>query len=135
MKNRLRSIMLLDDNPATNFIHKKFIKMAACAEKTVDFQSGNNALKYLQTNSDFLPDIIFVDINMPIMSAWEFLEEYGELVDNVEKKPVVILLSTSLSPADKKKAEDIEIIDDIRLKPLAVDVIHDVVDKFFPSLP
>ena len=125
--------MLLDDNEATNFINKKFVKASGCTEKIYDFQSGKNALKYLTTNQNFLPELIFVDINMPIMSSWEFLEKLQQIIANGKPEPKVVLLSTSLSPADQNMASKFSCINEIKLKPLSVDAIEELVGKFFPT--
>jgi CheY-like chemotaxis protein len=134
MKKKLNTIVLLDDNEATNFIHKKFIDRAECANHVYDFQSGINLLEYLADESNPLPEIIFVDINMPIMSSWEFLENYKDIQRPGIQDIVIILLSTSLSPTDTEKAESIELIKDIQIKPLTVTTIHSVIKRFFPHL-
>lgn len=131
MQKRLNTIILLDDNLATNFIHKKFIADVDCADRVLDFQSGKNALAYLGQKDTPQPELMFVDINMPIMSAWEFLERYQKIEGIDTKKTVIVLLSTSLSPADQQKVEKIPIIKDIRIKPLSEETILKVLKKFF----
>jgi len=108
LKKKLNSVLLLDDNAATNFINRKFVRMAGCTEKIVDFQSGDTALEYLKMNKEVLPDLIFLDINMPIMNAWEFLEEFQNLIEKKEERPAVVLLSTSLSPIDRKSCPKLQ---------------------------
>jgi len=131
MTKKLESVLLLDDNLATNFLHKKFLEKSECAERIVDFRSGTNALKYLTQEGITQPDLILVDINMPIMSAWEFLEEYGKLNELAENESVVILLSTSLSPADKEKADKVKLIKEVMLKPLTNEGITAIIEKYF----
>ena len=134
MERKLKTILLLDDNSATNYIHKKFLIEANCAERILDFQSGINALKYLNSEVDAHPDLIFIDINMPIMDAWEFLEGYRKIEHEDKQKTKKILLSTSLSPSDKERASKINFIDGIRLKPLNIESIHSIINDFFPEL-
>ncbi|MGB5820855.1 MAG: response regulator [Saonia sp.] len=134
MRKKLNYILLLDDNPATNFIHKKFIREAGCAEEVIDFQSGYDMLDYLKSEENPSPELIFIDINMPIMNAWEFLEEYEKINEAKRKRTNLIMLTTSLSPGDVMKAKNIDMIKDIRLKPLSVDSVQNVVSAFFPDL-
>lgn len=134
MQEKLNLVLLLDDNPATNFIHRKFINQADCTHQVQDFQSGKQVLAYLESEANVLPELLFVDINMPVMDAWEFLEGLKGLGRKGLEDIVIILLSTSMSPSDKDKAEKIEFINDIRLKPLSVNTIHEVIGQFFPDL-
>ncbi len=131
MKEKLESILLLDDNPATNYIHRKFIEKVNCAEKVLDFQNGYEALKYIRDNPQYPPDLIFVDINMPIMDAWEFLEEFEKLDEKQRQKSKVFVLTTSLSPRDVEKAGEIEFIEDVMIKPLSTDDIERLMAEFF----
>ncbi len=125
----MKSVLLLDDNLATNFFHKKIIEKSNTAEVVLEFRSGANALKYLKQEGIEQPELIFVDINMPIMGAWEFLEKFQNLKHVTEKNTTVIILSTSLSPDDKTKADKIPIIKEMLLKPLTKESILQVIEK------
>lgn len=131
MPKQLESILLLDDNYSTNFIHKKFIAGAKCAKNVVDFQSGIDTLEYLNSTENKIPELIFIDINMPIMSAWEFLDKFNELERADKSNTVIILLTTSLSPKDEEKAANISQINGIWLKPLSEEKISAIVEKYF----
>jgi len=128
MSKKLKSVLLLDDNLATNYFHKKIIEKSNSVERVLEFRSGINALKYLEQDGIEPPELIMVDINMPIMSAWEFLEKLQKLKKESKIKTKVILLSTSLSPADKEKADKIPLIKEVLLKPLTKDSIHNVIE-------
>ena len=132
MDKKLNLILLLDDNPATNFIHKKFIVRANCTKEILDFQNGIKTLEYLTSEENALPELLFVDINMPIMDAWEFLEEFKKIDRKGIRDIIVILLSTSLSPSDQEKAKIIEAIHEIRIKPLTEPAIQEVLEQYFP---
>lgn len=133
MIRKLKTILLLDDNGATNIIHKKFITRANCAEQILKFQSGIEALHYLKSEAVEQPDLIFVDINMPIMTGWQFLEELQKMKDSYKKESIVVLLSTSLSSVDREKANNLKIIDEVRLKPLTIKAVQEIVADFFPN--
>lgn len=133
MNKKLKTVLLLDDNGATNIIHEKFIAKANCAEQILKFKSGIKALQYLKSDLHEQPDLIFVDIHMPIMNGWEFLKELEKIqnADYIERK--VILVSTSLSLADREKAKNIKIIDQVRLKPMTVKAVQEIVASFYPN--
>ena len=82
MNTQLSCIMLVDDNESDNFFHQLTIENSNCAEKIICFNMAKDALAYLENNQAPIyvqPDIIFLDINMPGMNGWEFLEAYEKL--------------------------------------------------------
>lgn len=127
----INTVLLLDDNKATNFIHKKFINRSGCAKEVLCFEMGNDALQYLTNFDNEFPELIFVDINMPTMDGWEFFELFNR-INRIEKDDCrTILLTTSLSPSDETKIAELESVDDIMLKPLNPESIGYVVKKYF----
>ena len=93
--------------------------------------NGIDALNYLKNENNIIPDLIFLDINMPKMNGWEFLEEYKKLDKNTKSKIVIVILSTSINPDDIKKSEGIEEVSDFEVKPLDKDAIENILYKFF----
>ena len=126
----LKTILLVDDNKATNFIHKKFILKADCTKEVLTFQAGRKAIEYL-TKASKPPELIFVDINMPTMDAWEFLECYNGLLPNGNNNSKVILLTTSLSPRDNEKIKSYLLIAEVVLKPLTPEMIQGIIKRYF----
>ena len=128
----LNSILLIDDNKATNFIHKKFIGQVSCAKEVVAFQVGQRAIEYLKQCAVY-PELIFIDINMPTMDAWEFIENYNKLTPSTGPSSKLILLTTSLSPGDREKVKNYPIIKEVILKPLDTSSIQNVIEKYFEN--
>lgn len=141
MKKKLNCIMLIDDDEATNFYSSIMIEEADCAEHVQIALNGKAALEYLtreeinNANHNLPnPDLIFLDINMPGMNGWEFLEEYHNLEKKCQGKIVIVMLSTTLNPDDKRKANEMPDIAGFESKPLTVEKLNTILDKFFPEV-
>tara|TARA_R110000868_G_scaffold164309_1_gene396786 strand:+ start:5005 stop:5430 length:426 start_codon:yes stop_codon:yes gene_type:complete len=137
MKNtkiKLNTILLIDDDNATNFLHKFVLKKTDCTDNIVIVENGKEALEYLQPTENKpspQPNIIFLDINMPIMNGWQFLEEYEKLNQNKQGDIVLIMLTTSLNPDDLKKANSFSTISGYRNKPLTANMIDEIITEYF----
>lgn len=132
MRQKLRSILLIDDDEPTNFFSSLIIEDADCAENIQVAESGQTALGLLNDDHIPSPDLIFLDINMPAMDGWEFLERYRQLPKGPQSK--IIMLTTSLNPDDREKASKIKEVSGFETKPLTPEIIDRVLLKHF-SLP
>lgn len=131
---KLKSILLIDDDEPTNFINKKRIKQAEVCENILVQDDGESAIELLnklEKEGQSLPELIFLDINMPGMNGWEFLEEFKNLSSVTKENIVVVMLTTSLNVDDRKKAEAIEEISDFINKPFLIDQLHNILTKHF----
>lgn len=132
MRLRLKTILLVDDDEATNFIHKMVLKQMGCTENIVVRENGIEALEYLTSSIDGKypqPDLILLDINMPRMDGWEFLEEYKNLDNDQLAKTVIVMLTTSLNPDDREKAGENPVITGFMSKPLTADMLEEILAK------
>lgn len=138
MKTRLSQILLIDDSPSDNFIHARRIKNADIADEVVIRTNGREGLDYLKTlRADkryHQPELIFLDINMPVMNGWEFLEEYDKLLDNQKAQIVLAMLTTSTAPKDRARAKDYSNLSTFLEKPLTERNLNDIIQKHFPKL-
>jgi len=121
---KVRYAILIDDDEATNVYHDIIVKQADIVEKYQIFDGALSALEFLKTKKE-TPDLILLDINMPKMTGWEFLEEYKKL-NHTANPPKVIMLTTSLGAFDKKQAEYNSIVSGFRQKPLTYDMLSDI---------
>ena len=129
MERGVNCVLLVDDDDATNYIHKHVINEANFAEQIIVAKNGEEALNFLKSKEAkgyIKPDIIFLDINMPVMNGWEFLEEYKELEDHLKSDMMVIMLSTSLNPADKLNSEASGNIERFINKPLTIEKLLEI---------
>ncbi|WP_111707096.1 response regulator [Lutibacter citreus] len=134
MKKKLNCILLIDDDDAINFIHDWVINKVDCAEKVEMAENGIEALKYLESTSEGKhpqPDLIFLDINMPGMNGWEFLEEYHKLDESKKGKIVLVMLTSSLNPDDLTKSKNIIEVSGFQNKPLTVELMQGILKEHF----
>ena len=137
MNQKLDSILLIDDNEADNYLHKMVIEELGCAKQVHVVYDGEEAIQYLtQKNNGHIPipDVIFLDINMPKMNGWEFLEAYEKLVAEERRcKALVLMLTTSLNPDDYQLADQNDNIKAFMNKPLTADQLLAIMKKNFPE--
>lgn len=135
MKKKLNNILLIDDSLADNFISKRVIDKTAVAEKVTTTFGGKEALDYLSkaVNGQFpKPEIVFLDINMPGMSGWEFLDEYRLLEETKKAGVIVTMLTTSKAETDKTKANGYGNVSDYSTKPLTKEKLMFLIEKHYP---
>ena len=134
MKKELRVIMLVDDDHNDNFFHEREIKKNNSAINVIEEITGLDGLEYLklnQENKELLPDLIFLDINMPVIDGWQFLEKYKQLDQELLSRVVIIMLSTSGYPEDIERAMSYCIVSEYIIKPLTKEKLEYIKKKYF----
>lgn len=127
---KLNSIMLIDDNHEDNFIHQIIIEDANAAEKIIIAEDALEALDILEKLNN-CPDLIFLDINMPKMNGWEFLEAYSKTACAGISRPVIIMLTTSINPSDEARAQTVDAISGFEIKPLTEEMLERITSFYF----
>lgn len=131
MKKKLNCILLVDDDPDDNFFHQRIINKMEITHSIAVAKNGVEALEYLRKENQVIPELIFLDINMPKMNGWEFLEEYKKLDKKQKARITIMMLTTSANPDDVVKANSIEEVTGIRTKPLSVEMLTEILDEHF----
>jgi CheY-like chemotaxis protein len=134
MAKKLNCIVLIDDDEPTNFLHKLIIERYACTERIVVFQDAQMALEFLTDDTVgayVQPDLILLDINMPGMNGWEFMESYAKLPNEQRGHIVVMMLTTSLNPDDRKHADSIDGVTGFLSKPLTKKLLQEILEQHF----
>lgn len=106
MERKIDLVMLIDDNDTDNFISKRIIEIVEFAKEVVVKNSGQSALNYIEQHKDHLerlPDLIFLDINMPIVDGFVFLYEFENFSHEVKDKCKIVILSSSDNKRDIDK--------------------------------
>lgn len=127
-------VMLVDDNDTDNFISKRIIELTKFAKRIEIKNSGKSALQYLESEKDNdvnLPDLIFLDINMPIVDGFVFLYEFEKFPDNIKQKSKVIILSSSDNKRDIDRIVNNNYVIKFITKPLTDDVLKDLKNILF----
>lgn len=106
MKN-INTIFIIDDDPITVYGIKKILNSVALCEHIYEFKNGQTAIdeiKKMMVENSTLPELIFLDINMPVMDGWEFLEEFINLP--IAKNININIVTSSIDHYDKEKSEN-----------------------------
>jgi len=136
MKKPLDLILLVDDDPDDNFFHKRVIERTGVAQKVEVVENGKEALTFLTNQQDERypqPDLIFLDINMPVMDGWEFLDAYTQLSPEQQAKTIIVMLTTSLNPDDESRAIENQMVNGFRSKPLRQKMLLELIEQYFPD--
>jgi CheY-like chemotaxis protein len=134
MKKKLNCILLIDDDKDCNFYHKKLLAALDCAEAIEVATDGLKALDFLHSSAREnkpAPDIIFLDINMPRMNGWEFLQEYEKFPLTLRATILLIMLSTSLNPDDRARALASPVVNGFKEKYLTEEIVTDILRENF----
>ncbi|MEM7654566.1 MAG: response regulator [Bacteroidota bacterium] len=130
-----RRVLLIDDDEINNFICIKNIKNSGFAEYATSCLNGQDGLdeltEALQERPEDLPDVIFLDINMPGMKAWQFLESYEKLTNRFTKEVKLFILTSSVYRKDMEKSTTFPFVSDYLIKPLNEQILSELKEKYF----
>jgi CheY-like chemotaxis protein len=121
MTDRKLQVCVIDDDFIYQFAAKKTIEATGLVEEILSFSNGREAINYLEekiAESTPAPDVIFLDINMPIMDGWEFLEAYNPLQNSFKKKIIIYIVSSSNSDFDIEFSKKFSCVSDYVIKPV-----------------
>jgi len=123
MKKRIDTAYIVDDDPVYVYGLQKLINLKGLCKNTFVFQNGYEAIKHLRSviyAKEHLPDVILLDINMPIMDGWQFMDEFIQLEDAMSKKVTIYMVSSSIEEGDLQRAKKISQITNYIIKPIAL---------------
>lgn len=126
---------IIDDDDIFIYGFKKSMEIRGIFAEVLDFSNGQQAIDYLTDPhyADNLPDVIFVDINMPVMDGWEFMQNFEEIKSRVGKKISVYAISSSVDINDINRAKNNPVIKDYILKPMNESYVADIINSYQPT--
>ena len=133
MERIINSVLLVDDDEATNVYNTVMIEDTGITDNILAARSVTEALNILNNakeNIDTLPELILLDINMPIMNGWYLLEELKQFEPEVLSRLNIVMLSASDNPNDIKKIDQYPFVIDYLSKPLSEDKIQKLISKY-----
>ncbi|SDK62799.1 Response regulator receiver domain-containing protein [Catalinimonas alkaloidigena] len=128
---KIQLACIIDDDPVYVYGIKKLMKLVDFCENMLVFKNGAEALKYLTPviqQNDTLPDIILLDINMPIMDGWQFLDEFIQIKPK-SRKITIYMVSSSVDPDEVAKAQRYSEVSDYVVKPVQEDSLRAILES------
>lgn len=123
----VKCVMLVDDNEIDNFVTRRVMEGENFCEEAIVMTSGKSALEYIkefEQKIDRLPDLIFLDLNMPIVDGFLFLYEFDDFSDQVKEKCKVIVLSSVIEQSIIEKILKNEYVYDFIPKPITDEALQ-----------
>ncbi len=131
---QVKNVLLIDDDEINNMICTKIIQKNSFSENVTTCLGGRQALAHLREATNGarpLPDIIFLDINMPVMNGWDFLDQYQQIPELAGRNILLIMLSSSSSAHDIDRANNYPQVAQYITKPLNVGHLEQIRQQFF----
>lgn len=133
-------VMLIDDNFIDNFVHKKLLESLKISNNAIEFTIPQKAIEYLKLFNCFSPhpnknhiDLILLDINMPEMDGWGFIEEYKKACNNKTPQTIIIVLSSSANRSDIERCQDEPFLSGFIQKPLTMEKLSNCLGSIRPA--
>jgi CheY-like chemotaxis protein len=134
MKQAKLRILLIDDDRIYQFAARKTIEATGFADTILVYSSGVDAINFLKSNCEdrtTLPDVIFLDVNMPVMNGWEFLDAYKNIKRNLKKPVIIYVVSSSVDEIDVSKSRQYDTVKGYIVKP----VLREKFRQILSSIP
>lgn len=131
MKN-IKNLTLVDDDEIFVYLTKKTILQTSLVGRIDNFANGQDALEFIKDNQgrpDKLPEVILLDLNMPIMDGWQFLEEFTTLKPFVKNRIRIYICTSSISPDDASRVNAIKDVTDFIIKPFSTEKLKEMIRK------
>lgn len=128
MSKEMPIVLIIDDDPGVLFLHEIIVTESSLHENPLTFSSAEEALVHLH-RLDFISNrfLIFLDINMPNMNGWQFLEQLEKQINHADIK--VVMVTSSLSRAEREKSKTYSLVIDFWEKPMEEEQVYQLIDR------
>lgn len=127
---KVQRVIMVDDDPYSHMICKGNIRRIVPTVELVDFISPAKGIEYIESSynesAEECPTVLLLDINMPVMDGWSFLERYDKIESKVKDQFTIFLLSSSIDPRDKQKAAANKYVKGFLMKPFRKTMVEEV---------
>ena len=134
MASNFNSIMLIDDNEIDNLINQKMIEASGIAKTIYTHTGAKSAIEFIRNlekldaiSSQVLPEVVFLDIDMPLMDGFQFLDEFEKLREDTKKHCKIVILTSSINPQDVNKSKNYTSVKKYLNKPLTQSALENIV--------
>lgn len=128
-----KKLMIVDDDTLSIYLNKITIEQTNMASICETFDNGLDAINFIKKNTNnpnSLPDIILLDLFMPIMDGWQFINEYNSFKEKLSKEIQIFIVSSSISPDDISRSKSYNSIKDYIIKPITKEKIINTINNF-----
>lgn len=129
---RIDNLCIVDDDDAFKFLTTMTIEDSGRVDNIMTFSNGQETIEFLESvrnQPEKIPEIILLDLNMPVMDGWEFLNEYISIKPRIGKKITIYIVSSSIDPRDIQKAKLIQEVSDFIIKPVTEEKFHELLNS------
>ncbi|WAC00837.1 response regulator [Lacinutrix neustonica] len=125
---------IIDDDKVYVNLVKKIIETKKLCENLMIFRNGKQSIEYFEAlmenmKEDSIPEIIFLDLNMPVMDGWEFLERFTKIKNKFNKVITLYVVSSSINPLDVNRAKSLSSVKDYLIKPINISELENIFCK------
>ena len=120
-----KRIYIIDDDPMYQLVTKKLIEKTSLFDDSKSFVNGSEALSYFENTGD-IPDVILLDIEMPEMDGWDFLNQLLSIEKKFDKEATIYIASSSIAIEDKMKAKNYPCVKDFLSKPMNIEKLKTI---------
>lgn len=134
MGQKIELACIIDDDKIYVNLVRKIIEIKKLSENLLIFKNGLEALDYFKLilsnlTEEKLPEIIFLDLNMPVMDGWEFLDEFVKIKNNFDKKISLYVVSSSIDPRDLERAKSFNLVTGYLIKPIELKKFEKIFER------
>lgn len=129
---KIEKVCIIDDDPIFIYGTKRLMAEIDFCETIVIYQNGQDAidgLKGITANGEKFPSVIFLDLNMPIMSGWEFLDDFIKIPNHNRDKVIIYIISSSVDPRDLERIKNYKVVNNYILKPMSKEDLNSILEN------